>query len=70
MSESTDPMVAALLRERDGYVKRGLPDRVAQVDAELARRGYVGPAVVADPESTPPRGRRSPGPKQTASNGD
>ncbi|MBK8640629.1 MAG: hypothetical protein IPN92_21040 [Chromatiaceae bacterium] len=29
--------VAALKEEREGYVKRGLADRVAQVDAELAR---------------------------------
>ncbi len=27
---------ASLERERDGYVRRGLPDRVAQVDAALA----------------------------------
>ena len=29
--------VRALKEEREGYVKRGLTDRVAQVDAELAR---------------------------------
>ena len=29
--------VAALKAEREGYVRRGLADRVAQVDAELAR---------------------------------
>lgn len=29
----------ALLYEREGYVARGLDDRVAQVDAELARIG-------------------------------
>lgn len=29
--------VRALKEEREGYVKRGLDDRVAQVDAELAR---------------------------------
>lgn len=29
--------VAALKAEREGYVRRGLTDRVAQVDAELAR---------------------------------
>lgn len=37
--------VAALLVEREGYVRRGLADRVAQVDAELARFGV---AVAAD----------------------
>ena len=29
--------VQALKDEREGYVRRGLTDRVAQVDAELAR---------------------------------
>ena len=31
--------VRALKEEREGYVRRGLKDRVAQVDAELARFG-------------------------------
>jgi hypothetical protein len=35
----TDPYVVALVRERAGYVVRGLDDRVAAVDAELARLG-------------------------------
>lgn len=34
-----DPAIAALLRERDGYINRGMGDRVAQVEAELERRG-------------------------------
>lgn len=38
--ESTDSMVAALLREREGLVQRGLKDRVAQVDEQLKLRGY------------------------------
>jgi len=33
--------VAALIEERRGYVVRGLADRVAQVDAELARFGVA-----------------------------
>lgn len=43
MSEpkSDDPVVAALLRERVGLAQRDLPDRIAQVDQELAARGYV-----------------------------
>lgn len=40
MSESKDPMIAALLREREGYVTFGKTDRVEAVDAELKRRGY------------------------------
>lgn len=31
--------VEALLIERDGYIARGRADRVAQVDAQLARHG-------------------------------
>jgi hypothetical protein len=45
-----DPMIAALLRERDGYVTRGLTDRVEQVDEQLALRGHV-----QDPRSEPPK---------------
>jgi len=33
--------VAALIEERRGYVVRGLTNRVAQVDAELARFGIA-----------------------------
>lgn len=32
--------IESLLVERAGYVRRGLPDRVAQVDAELSRLGH------------------------------
>ena len=39
--------VRALTDERAGYVARDLPDRVAQVDAELARL-----------QGAPPKGRR------------
>ncbi len=39
---AADPaLVEALLRERQGYVTRGLADRVAAVDASLAAAGYV-----------------------------
>lgn len=33
-------MVDALLAERNGYVHRGLGDRVSQVDEQLRARGY------------------------------
>jgi hypothetical protein len=33
-------MVAALLREREGYERRGETDRVRQVDDQLAHYGY------------------------------
>ncbi|MFM9595793.1 hypothetical protein ACKI1O_41220 [Streptomyces scabiei] len=35
-----DQMIPALLREREGYVKRGLDDRVRAVDEQLALYGY------------------------------
>lgn len=38
MSDNEE-IVAALHRERAGYVQRGLKDRVAEVDAELKRLG-------------------------------
>ncbi|MEU9643602.1 hypothetical protein [Streptomyces sp. NPDC048188] len=41
--QSEDTMIAALLREREGLVQRGLDDRVAQVDEQLRLRGYKGP---------------------------
>lgn len=47
--------VAALQREREAYVKRGLDDRVAAVDAELERLGYRAGAgdVAQDTRSVP-----------------
>lgn len=53
--------VASLLREREGYVVRGLKDRVAQVDAQLARLGYAveETAAAAPVENTSRRGRRA-----------
>lgn len=58
-----DPMVAALLREREGYVTRGMDDRVAQVDEQLRLRGVEPPAAAKSDapmsRSTPPKGRRA-----------
>jgi hypothetical protein len=45
---ATDEAVAALLRERLGYVHRGLDARVALVDAELKKLGYK-PSRTSDP---------------------
>jgi len=39
-STNDDPMVAALLRERESYVRFGKKDRVAAVDEQLRLRGY------------------------------
>lgn len=66
-----DPMVAALLREREGLVQRGLTDRVAQVDEQLKLRGAGLPtADESTPSkpasrSTPPKGRRARGTETT-----
>ncbi|MET9965449.1 hypothetical protein ABZZ80_05860 [Streptomyces sp. NPDC006356] len=58
-----DPMVAALLREREGYVGRGMDDRVAQVDEQLKLRGAEPPTDSKGgnrtDRSTPPKGRRA-----------
>jgi hypothetical protein len=58
--------VEALLREREGYVRRGLTERVAAVDAELARLGAVPPeieaaAIVPSERATPSRARKTKG---------
>lgn len=39
-SEQKRDLIAALIRERAGYEQYGLTDRVAEVDAELARWGH------------------------------
>ncbi|MFI9552642.1 hypothetical protein [Nonomuraea endophytica] len=54
---SEDPMIAALLREREGYVVRGMEDRVAQVDEQLKLRGHE-PAEETRTEA--PKSRRAP----------
>lgn len=66
--QTEDPMVAALLREREGYVQRGMDDRVAQVDEQLKLRGHKPPAdektSAPASRSTPPKGRRARGTEQ------
>ena len=55
--------IPALLEERRGYVRRGLMDRVALVDAELAAEGYTETAdaapVVETADAPKRRGRPS-----------
>lgn len=47
-------MIAALKRERAGYVARGDDDRVAQVDEQLREYGYEGEQdAVVDPSGAP-----------------
>jgi hypothetical protein len=60
--QTEDSMVAALLREREGLVQRGLTDRVGEVDEQLRLRGAEVPdGGTSKPVSrtTPPKGRRS-----------
>lgn len=52
----TNTMIAALLRERDAYVRRGQDDRVQQVDEQLAHHGYEAEQVDDD---AGPQGRTS-----------
>ncbi|MFD5057428.1 hypothetical protein [Streptomyces sp. NPDC058394] len=62
---SEDTMVAALLREREGYAQLGLHDRVAEVDEQLRLRGVKPPVgektnpTKPSSRSTPPKGRRT-----------
>lgn len=43
----------ALMFEREGYVRRGLDDRVAQVDAELARVRAAAPPADTTADEPP-----------------
>lgn len=64
-----DPMVAALLREREGLVQSGLTDRIASVDEQLKLHGYKPPtaekASAPSSRSTPPKGRKTRGAETT-----
>lgn len=59
MAATDDRMIAALLREREGYLRTGRKERAAQVDEQLALRGHVEPAEQEPQDRTPP-------PQQTA----
>lgn len=65
--ETTDPMVAALLRERAAYVGRGLDDRVAQVDEQLRLRGHTPDKTEGGdtPDNASPKGRQAPARRTT-----
>lgn len=47
---SDSDMIRALLLERAGLARRGLSDRVAQVDVQLAARGYEPPREASAPK--------------------
>ena len=55
---ATDPALDALLRERDGYLLRGLTQRVAAVDAAIRAAGGTPPkAEVETAVKAVPKGR-------------
>jgi hypothetical protein len=59
-----DPMVAALLREREGCAQRGLDARVAAIDEQLKARGHTPPKTDTrtgggDARTETPKGRRA-----------
>lgn len=68
--QTDNPMIAALLREREGLRQRGLADRVKQVDEQLKYHGYEqprrgsakeqAPATPPTPEKEQPKGRQQP----------
>lgn len=51
MSERNTQEIKALLWERVGYERRGLKDRVAQIDRALADLGFTGSSTVGEPEA-------------------
>jgi hypothetical protein len=65
--KTEDPMVAALLRERAGYVgRKGKEDRVAAVDEQLALRGYAPDGErLAAPEDGDSGGEKDSGSEKT-----
>jgi hypothetical protein len=64
-----DNMIAALKRERASYVARGMDDRVAQVDEQLAHYGHE-PSKKSQTDEEP-QGRQTPDAQQqtTSSSG-
>jgi hypothetical protein len=66
VSKTADPMIAALLRERAGYVQFGKKDRIKAVDAELERLGWEDPEKEKpEPEKQEPKGRAGRESRQT-----
>jgi hypothetical protein len=61
-------MVAALKRERAAYEARGLVDRVAQVDEQLAQYGHE-PSKGKQAQDDPPQGRTASAARQTTAKG-
>lgn len=56
---SDQKQIDALLIERAGYERRGLPDRVKAVDEALKGAGYEAPRSAPDTDAATTRGRRT-----------
>jgi hypothetical protein len=69
-AQSNDTMVAALLREREGYRSQGKDDRADQVTEQLKLRGHTDDEDKSDEEvrTTPPKTPADP-PKTTGGKG-
>jgi hypothetical protein len=56
-------MVSALLKERLGYLERGMTDSVREVDVELRKLGFIVSDEVEEVAVAPPKAERAVKPK-------
>ena len=56
-------MVSALLKERLGYLERGMTDSVRDVDVELRKLGFIVSDDVEEVAVAPPKAERAVKPK-------
>ncbi len=56
-------MVSALLKERLGYLERGMTDSVREVDVELRKLGFIVSDEVEEAAVAPPKAERAVKPK-------
>ena len=56
-------MVSALLKERLGYLERGMTDNVREVDVELRKLGFIVSDEVEEAAVAPPKAERAVKPK-------
>jgi hypothetical protein len=56
-------MVSALLKERLGYLERGMTDSVREVDVELRKLGFIVSDEVEETAVAPPKAERAVKPK-------
>ena len=56
-------MVSALLKERLGYLERGMTDNIREVDVELRKLGFIVSDEVEEAAVAPPKAERAVKPK-------